>query len=945
VTSSSYYYNPNDSPVTIAKPYEVFKGGNAINGYAYTNWWGGGAGSVGYASITEYSLGYTQNPYAADGVYQGGGSATNTFSTTYYTNGDTTATASGEWIQISTPYNMRLTSYSTRSRFTNSRLPVQYVILGSLDGSSNWYALDVVDIGTAASYSPLKKYTINTTTYPYSGNYYSHFRYVIQKLDTKADATVKDKQYAHENQWNLVGSKQVINQDVVYIGGLSSPIKSYFTDYIINVPTIDGSLNKYAGNYAVTSSSVYDAFWAPFKLFDNSFTYSPATTEYSPGWHSAGVNVAYKPMTNQVLSYVHNPYDSTLGVNVANSTGVYVGSGNVSTTFSTTYFTTGNTTATASGEWVQIFVPYNMKLISYSNLSRYKYTRLPVKYVILGSTDGSSNWYALDVVDIGSWDKYIPLKKYNINTTTYPYANNYYCFFRYVIQKIDVKPGNGDRGIVNESQWNLVGIKEPINQNYLYIGGKNSPINSYFTNYIVNVPTGEGVDKYAGSYEITSSSILETNNTFHPYNIFKGGNTLSGYEYQPSWSAAANSSSAFKPITNEALNYTQPPYDGNGNYRGGGTASKFFSTEYYTNGNTKEIASGEWVQINVPYNMKLSSYSARSRFTNFRLPVQYAILGSNDGSTWYAVDVVDIGSWDKYIPLKKFTINTTTYTYANNYYSFFRYVIKKIDSSPTANVTDKFYANENQWNLVGIKETPNANVGKRIRIGADSPTGFTSYFTSNSVTIPSNFVSPEYVGTYTVRESSTLDDTIYSGANLFRNDGSNNGSSYSVMWHAGIIGSARINGNVVTYNRQPYADGLYQGTDVYNFATPYYETSNSTYSSPGFRGEWVQIKLPFKLKLTGYSHRTRYLNIATLGRNPTDYRIFGSNDGNIWYTVDTQITGTTTLNTINIDTSTYPDGKHGYSYFRWVINKISAGSAGSVVANENQWNLIGIRTT
>jgi hypothetical protein len=733
----------------------------------------------------------------------------------------------------------------------------------------------------------------------------------------------------------MAGYPKMFIDDIIVIGA-DSPIRSYFTDYIINVPTVV-SFDTYAGNYAVTASSIYftDMF-LPYNLFKGDNTLSG--TEYPTFWSCANEGAAsFKPITNTALNYTQSPYNA--------SSGIYVGGGNASLKYSTQYYTRNNDTATADGEWVQIMVPYNMKLTSYSNRARYTNGRFPIQYVILGSTDGSSNWYALDEVDIIYDASYVPLKKYTINTTTYQYANNYYNFFRYVIKKTGTV--GGDKIMANENQWNLVGIKEPINKDLIYIGGKNSPITSYFTNYILNVPTGEGVDKYAGSYEITSSSILETNNTFHPYNIFKGGNTLSGYEYQSSWSAAANSSSAFKPITNEALNYTQSPYDGNGNYRGGGTASKFFSTAYYTNGNTTETASGEWVQINVPYNMKLSSYSARSRFTNFRLPVQYAILGSNDGSTWYAVDVIDIGTWDKYIPLKKFNINnTTTYTYANNYYSFFRYVIKKIDSSPTANVTDKFYANENQWNLVGIKETPNANVGKTIYIGANSPSNFTSYFTTNNVTVPSNFVSPEYVGTYAVSESSASDTTGIA-ANLFRNDSSNNGSSYFVIWHSGYSGNARINGAVVNYDRQPYAsNGVYQGTTTYNFATPYYKTSNSTYSSPGFRGEWVQIKLPFKMKLTGYSHRTRYLNLATNGRNPTYYDIFGSNDGIIWYIVDDQQTASTTLNTININTSTYPDAKHGYSYFRWVIQNVSVGSgvAGDV-ANENQWNLIGVRTT
>jgi hypothetical protein len=735
----------------------------------------------------------------------------------------------------------------------------------------------------------------------------------------------------------IAGYPRMFTDDIIVIGA-HSPIRTYFTNYIINVPT-GVSFDTYAGNYAVTSSSIYftDLFLT-YNLFKGDNTLSD--NEYSTFWSCGNEGgPSFKPITNTALNYTQSPYNA--------STGIYVGGGNASLKYSTTYYTRNNETATAEGEWVQIMVPYNMKLTSYSNRARYTNSRIPIQYVILGSTDGLSNWYALDEVAIETYASYAPLKKYTINTTTYPYANNYYNFFRYVIKKTDT-PSGGNRIMANENQWNLVGIKEPINPDYVYIGGKNSPINSYFTNYLVNVPTGAGVDKYAGSYEITSSSNLSSNNTFHPYNIFKGSNILSGDEYQPSWGAGGDNSSAFKPITNQALNYTQTPYDANGDYRGGGNASLIYSTIYYTNGTTTATINGEWVQINVPYNMQLLSYSARSRFTNFRLPVQYAILGSNDGSTWYALDVVDIGSWDKYIPLKKFTINnTTTYSYAKNYYSYFRYVIKKVDSSPSARVTDKLYAHENQWNLVGIKETPNANVGKPIYIGANSPTGFTSYFTSNSVTIPSNFVSPEYVGIYAITESSTSGNPSNT-YNLFLNDSINDGQSYYKIWHSGYTGTntAYINGSLVTYSQQPYvaATGVYQGgnTTTYKFGTSYYRTATSTYYTAGnaFLGEWVQIKLPFRMKLTGYSNRTRYLDYNTLGRNPDYITIFGSNDGVIWYVVITS-SNTVPLNVVNVDTTSYPDGIHGYSYFRWVINSLDKGD----VANENQWNLIGVRTT
>jgi hypothetical protein len=723
----------------------------------------------------------------------------------------------------------------------------------------------------------------------------------------------------------LTGNPKMFIDEIVYIGGDASPINSYFTNYIVNIPTGVG-LDKYAGHYAVNSSSLYGTGWAPYNVFQGGNNANTDNTEFYPSWHSAGVGSAYKPITNESWTYSQSSYYN----------GIYRGGGTIETTFYTTYYRTGNTTATDYGEWIQIFVPYNMKLLSYSNRSRYTFSRRPVQYVILGSNDGST-WYALDVVDIDR-TSYSPLKKYTINTTTYPYANNYYCYFRYVIKKLE------DSDVVNENQWNLVGVKEPINQHLIYIGGKNSPINSYFTNYIVNVP-GIGVNKYAGSYEVRSTSYYNNGEYIgYPYNIFKGSDTLVAGEYRPSWAAGGEASTAFKSITNEALNYTRHAYNANGDYVGGNDAV-YFPTTYYTSGGNTNTAYGEWVQINVPYNMKLLSYAGRSRFLDCRVPVKYAIIGSNDGSTWYALDVVNIGSWVNYIPLKNYKINTTTYPYANNYYSYFRYVIQKLDSNPNSTISaDKEFAHENQWNLVGIKETPNVNIGKTIYIGANSPSNFASYFTSRNVTIPSNFASPEYVGTYIVSESShaSLNTRAY---NLFLNKSDtvdNLNFQYSYIWHCGYGGNAYVNDAQVSYNQDPYVNGVYQGAYGFGFGVPYYSTAESTYytGQQSYLGEWVQIKLPFRMKLTGYSHRTRYVDTSN-GRNPLNNAVFGSNDGIIWHEVHRQAVATSTLDTVAVNTTSFKDGIHGYSYFRWAINQLTSGN----VANENQLNLIGTRTT
>jgi hypothetical protein len=199
-------------------------------------------------------------------------------------------------------------------------------------------------------------------------------------------------------------------------------------------------------------------------------------------------------------------------------------------------------------------------------------------------------------------------------------------------------------------------------------------------------------------------------------------------------------------------------------------------------------------------------------------------------------------------------------------------------------------------------------------------------------------------------ESSTAVATP-SAYNLFLNSSTNDATSYSAIWHCAYMGNSYINGVAVTYDRQPYLNGIYQGgnSTTYKFGTSYYKTADSTYYTGGnaYLGEWVQIKLPFKMKLTAFSHRTRYVTPTYLGRNPNNSTVFGSNDGVIWYVVHTQSGVSTDLTPVTVNTTTFPDGKHSYSYFRWVINSTQSGehSYYANVVNENQWNLIGIRTT
>lgn len=139
------------------------------------------------------------------------------------------------------------------------------------------------------------------------------------------------------------------------------------------------------------------------------------------------------------------------------------------------------------------------------------------------------------------------------------------------------------------------------------------------------------------------------------------------------------------------------------------------------------------------------------------------------------------------------------------------------------------------------------------------------------------------------------------------------GSNGNVFWHCAYSGST---GN--TYNRNPYnAAGDYVGGHTTN--PGYY------YSTNGVGGEWIQCKVSVPAVVTSYGIMNRGASLDS--RNPVQYYLFGSNDGETFTQLDVQNTPTTSVvpaaYTIQLSNTT------PYTYFRLVVGKIGAG--GSVV--------------
>lgn len=207
-----------------------------------------------------------------------------------------------------------------------------------------------------------------------------------------------------------------------------------------------------------------------------------------------------------------------------------------------------------------------------------------------------------------------------------------------------------------------------------------------------------------------------------------------------------------------------------------------------------------------------------------------------------------------------------------------------------------FYEKINNFNLDVAKiNQPPINIILQSKVpDTVQQIGIPTIFTSNNLTI-SNNVDTYKNGNYVISSSST------SASNLPFNAFTNKTTD---KWQS-----------VINYNST--------GT--------YLSTNNTKINGQLLLGEWIQIQLPYKMKLTKYSLITSSLKTFSL---------VGSIDGIIWYPIDSKNlstnTSSATLNNYDIlNNNIY------FNYYRLIINKTFGDT--SVILT--QLNLFGDYTT
>jgi hypothetical protein len=133
-----------------------------------------------------------------------------------------------------------------------------------------------------------------------------------------------------------------------------------------------------------------------------------------------------------------------------------------------------------------------------------------------------------------------------------------------------------------------------------------------------------------GNYTLSCSSSSSVDR--NAYHAFNNNNNY--------WESNYKGNPSYNTLNSSYPDYTQSAYTGRypSAYRGGGKKGNTFITKIGLDKNINDVK-GEWLQIKIPYQIFLKSYSievpSSSRSNGF--PKEFIVAGSNDGENWEAL--------------------------------------------------------------------------------------------------------------------------------------------------------------------------------------------------------------------------------------------------------------------------------------------------------------------
>jgi hypothetical protein len=408
----------------------------------------------GHASNVDVYIGLQRLLYYTSNITYYDVNYTNSSDRTYYTITLTQPAIFGDLVDI-TVWPQMIQASSNLPGYVYQQLIMTYFEKNNgLTASSNdlYYTLGNLGIGT--SNTELAKLTVAGDILPSSCNVYDLGSSNYRWRDLYLSGNTIDLGGTRISRNNATGGMKItskVNDDPLdftaqHINALGTLFASNITiagnNFVVgdngsvgigtNIP--QSKMHIYPTNSYNLLQIDYNAqadvnVYPPSAISGNSVTITGQP--YGNGSYTISSSTYYSP---------HNDYyvfdkniTSTLSkwlsqLNLYNSLGNYTGS--VQTT---------HTTGTINGEWIQIFLPTTIQIISYS-IANYStesiYNRFPYKWNLLGSTNGTT-WILLD--SINNYTTWSGNLYYTFNVS----PTQGYSYYRWVFEKTQENPSNG----------------------------------------------------------------------------------------------------------------------------------------------------------------------------------------------------------------------------------------------------------------------------------------------------------------------------------------------------------------------------------------------------------------------------------------------------------------------------------------------------------------------
>jgi hypothetical protein len=525
------------------------------------------------------------------------------------------------------------------------------------------------------------------------------------------------------------------------------------------------------------------------------------------------------------------------------TTGVYTGTASTVTMSGTSY----------SGEWLQIQLPVGIKLSRFDLVPRSDYatTRSPRSFVLLGSTTGEAWNLVHEETNQNNWASSVT-KQFTV--TSNPGAYKYY---RLVVRRVGNFDNDTTFGGGNQVSFSLSDFK--------LIGGNTDTQPTIGNNIFPPMPM-----------TANTTSLTDPNVTYGSGTYIASASTEFAGIYA-AWKAfdyddiVANDSSWVSSETGGLI------YNGTTGQYTGSVTTTVGATTY----------SGEWIQLQLPQRIQMTSFTIcpRGTISHLRSPRSFVVLGSNNGTNWTLLhEQTNINDWSNGV------VKTFSVTPNSTSFSYFRMVTRRVGNFDSSG--GQTSVNILHWMLYGNNEA------------------CTDIVYNGSTT----FLTTDFLGIrYYPPTAMTANSTAFTTAEY---DNGNYIASASTEYGVGNE----------AWRAFDYQDSstsfVWSSSAVWNTTTGNYSGSVTTTSLVGnvYRGEWLQLQLPNAIPITHFriTPRTEDANTSSR-RSPRSFVILGSNNGSSWTLVheETNLTWSDSPRTFFIRQAT-----SSFSYYRMVIREI-----------------------